>query len=63
MDKERLRYLIARDGNEEAKAWALDTLRLYRKYLLNPKSKHILQRGAMIQSYLNLKRFYFTGAI
>jgi hypothetical protein len=61
MDRERLRYLIAREGNEAAKTWALQTLRMYRTYLLNPKSKHILHRRAMIQSYLNLKRFYFTG--
>lgn len=53
---QRISFLIARDGRESAKAWALDAARGYRKVLLK-RQTHLMYRTPMIRAYLELKRF------
>lgn len=57
-EMKRINFLVDRDGYEEAKNFALRTLRMYRTMVLDEKTR-VTQR-AMIQSYLVLKRFYFS---
>ena len=57
-EMKRINFLVDRDGYEEAKNFALRTLRMYRTMVLDEKTR-VTQR-AMVQSYLVLKRFHFT---
>jgi len=63
----RIRFLIERDGEASARAWALDTARTYRRVVLrrHPRwrkpgethATHTLYRRGLIQSYVALKAF------
>jgi hypothetical protein len=61
-ETERIAFLIARDGEEKARAWALDTARSYRKVVIEGKT-HRLYRKEMMRSYLELKRFALRRAM
>lgn len=53
----RLQFLIKRDGYRAASEFALRALRMYRKMILDEKSR--VTDRAMVDSYLTLKEFYF----
>lgn len=53
----RLQFLIRRDGYHATSEFALRTLRMYRKMILDEKSR-VTDRG-MVDSYLTLKEFHF----
>lgn len=55
-EEDRINLLIERLGEPNAKAWALDAARSYRKVVLGRKT-HTLYRKRLIESYLQLKRF------
>ena len=57
---ERLQFLITRDGYRSARQFALRSLRMYRKMVLDEKSR-VTDRG-MTDSYITLKEFYFRTA-
>lgn len=56
LERGRLAFLIARDGIEAARRWALETARRYRRVVVLGQT-HTMYRRALIQRYLELKRF------
>lgn len=63
-ERARLERLIARDGPEQARAWAQRTEAIYRSAVLDPT--HFAHSGEYrrryILAYLELKRFAREGA-
>ena len=65
IERERLSFLIDRDGFKETKEWAARTMRIYRKAVLkngndgsNPHFASSREyRRKFIEAYLHLKRF------
>lgn len=63
----RINFVTSRDGLPETKSWALRTLRIYRTAVLKngrdgSKPHHASfaeYRRGFIESYLQLKRFYY----
>lgn len=64
-EKARLEFLIARDGINAAKLFARRTAGLYRKALLHEGhyARNREFRKKFILSYLELKRFAYTGIL
>jgi len=66
-EQARISFMINRDGLEEAKAWALRTMRIYRTAVLcNGKDGGSIHYGSnpvyrprYIRAYLELKRFVY----
>ncbi len=56
IEANRLRFMVERDGLEEALEFAVRTRMGYRRHILQEKAPRELRRG-FIQSYLAFKRF------
>ena len=61
MEIQRIQFMEHRDGKEKAKQFALQTLRSYRRNVLNGFAKKERNyRRKFIEHYLELKRYYLS---
>jgi hypothetical protein len=61
METERLTFVINRDGFDKARVWAQQTIKAYRRTVL--EHRFTQARRAYIETYCVLKRFLRTGQI
>lgn len=62
-ERERLSLVEARDGQEAATRYARQTMRAYRRAVLNPRhyASTVGFRRTFITSYLECKQYYLAG--
>jgi len=69
-ERNRIAFMVARDGPNASRDWALKVLRIYRTAVLqngqNGLSSHFASnkefKFSYIRSYLELKQFYFFSS-
>lgn len=60
--RQRIDFLIQRDGVAAARVWALGAVQQYRRAVLD-RTRYTMYRRPFIEAYCQLKRFALTGML